>query len=72
MVKEEEQGSTLKDILAHDIACLKELLQLANEHVNCLTHPLMIRISQMLDQKLNQYQHLGTIKQRPVENGRRK
>lgn len=55
---DKEATYIVKEWLIKDIALLKELLVLANEHVNSLTHPLMIKISEILDQKLNQYQRL--------------
>jgi hypothetical protein len=59
MEPDEETKHAVKEWLAKDITLLKELLVLANEHVNSLTHPLMIKISEILDQKLNQYQRLS-------------
>jgi hypothetical protein len=58
MNPDEEAKHIVKEWLMNDIALLKELLVLTNQHVNSLTHPLMIKISEILDQKLNQYQRL--------------
>lgn len=44
-----------------EITMLKKRLIRASQYVNCLTHPYMLKISQMVDVRLNEFERIKKV-----------
>jgi hypothetical protein len=44
--------------IAHDIMTLRNMMCEVSKQVDCLSHPTLVNISQVIDRKLNERHHL--------------
>lgn len=48
-------------LLVAEITMLKKRLIHASQYVNCLTHPYMLKISQMIDVRLDEFERIKKL-----------
>jgi hypothetical protein len=46
------------ETIAQDIMTLRNIMYEVSKQVDCLSHPTLVNISQMIDRKLNEHHHL--------------
>jgi hypothetical protein len=46
------------ETVGQDIMILRNLMHEISKHADCLSHPTLVNISQLIDQKLNERHHL--------------